>query len=181
MGESAKLKTIFEEIERRYKLPTYLEGIRSIIASGRIQNNELHQVLQKNNINHSVAKVDFLHLFIEYIKIALEDDILTKEERDNINYLKQIFQIHPSDFHLYAKVQTERIIFDQLSKIYQDNLITQEEALLKIEIQEIFDLSFDQMNDYSKSEAARSIKQGADPKDLDIFFTYKEYFKLKNQ
>jgi hypothetical protein len=33
------------------------------------------------------------------------------------------------------------------------NFVTDEEALLKVDLQEIFDLSFDQMNNYSKIQA----------------------------
>jgi len=68
---------------------------------------------------------------------------------------------------------------DQLSKIYADDFITEEEAELKSGIQEIFDLTYDQMNDYAKIKAAVSLKKGAGPKDLDIVFTYEEYFKIR--
>jgi len=84
------------------------------------------------------------------------------------------------DFYFHNKQNVENIITYQLTRIYQDNFITEEEALFKVDLQEIFDLSFDQMNDYSKKEASLSIQQGADPTDLDVFFTQKEYFKLKS-
>ena len=90
------------------------------------------------------------------------------------------FGIQPGDFYFHNSHNVENIITYQLSGIYQDNFITEEEALFKVDLQETFDLSFDQMNDYSKSEASLSIQQGADPKDLDVFFTHKEYFKLKS-
>ena len=40
------------------------------------------------NINSETAKIEFLHLIFEYIKITLEDNILTTAEKENINYLK---------------------------------------------------------------------------------------------
>jgi hypothetical protein len=67
-----------------------------------------------------------------------------------------------------------------LSKIYEDNFVTPEEALLKVDLQELFDLSFDQMNEYSKKEAIASIQKGAAAEDLDVFFTHTEYFKLRS-
>lgn len=73
-----------------------------------------------------------------------------------------------------------KVIGYQLSKIYADNFVTPEEALLKIDMQELFDLSFDQMNEYAKKEAIASIQQGADTENLDVFFTCNEYFKLKS-
>ena len=59
--------------------------------------------------------------------------------------------------------------------------MTPEEALYKIQLQEIFDLGFDQMNEYAKTEAMVAIHRGADPRDLDIVLTNKEYFNLKNK
>lgn len=37
------------------------------------------------------------------------------------------------------------------------------------------------MNDYSKTEASISLQKEIDAKDLDIFFTQKEFFKLNKQ
>ena len=122
--------------------------------------------------------MDFLHLIFEYIKITLEDDILTGTEKENIKFLKILFRIQPGDFYFHNKKEIEATIASQLSRIYQDNYITDEESLLKVDLQEIFDLSFDEMNDYSKVEASISIQKGTDPKHLDVFFTNNEYFKL---
>jgi hypothetical protein len=40
-----------------------------------------------------------------------------------------------------------------------------------LDLQELFDLSLDQMNEYSKKKAIASIQKGAAAEDLDIFFT----------
>jgi hypothetical protein len=103
------------------------------------------------------------------------------EEKKVVGYFKRVFQIIPGDFIFHTKEQVENVIQFQLSKMYGDNYVTPEEALLKIDLQELFDLSFDQMNEYSKSEATVSLKQGADLQDLDVFFTHTEYFDLKNR
>jgi len=95
--------------------------------------------------------------------------------------VKRIFKIIPGDFIFHTKNQVENVIKYHLSKMYDDNYITPEEASLKIDLQELFDLSFDQMNEYSKLEASVSLKQGADIGDLDVFFTHTEYFDLKNK
>jgi hypothetical protein len=94
-------------------------------------------------------------------------------------FLKTLFHIQPGDFYYHNKWDIEKTIMDQLSKIYLDDFITQEEAELKSAIQETFDLSYDQMNDYAKIKAAVWIQNGVTPKDLGFFFTYEKYFKLK--
>ena len=176
---SKKFKLVFEKVQKRIELPEYLKIICITLSIGKTDTETVNQVLLRYNINHSIAKIDFLHLIFEYIKFSLEDDILTDEERDHIKYLKRLFQIQPGDFQLHNSFQVEKVIAFQLSKIYEDDYITPQEALLKVDLQELFDLSFDQMNEYSKKEAIVSIQKGAAAEDLDVFFTHNEYFKLK--
>jgi hypothetical protein len=173
------LSAAFAKIKGRLLLPEYLQKICLNIAAKGLSRNDIDKELTAVGINHSIAKVDFLHLIIAYIKIVLEDDILTTTEKGNIKFLKLLFRIHPGDFLFHDKGNIEKIIAYQLYQIYKDNSIADEEALLKVDLQEVFDLSFDQMNDYSKKEIEMSIPKGTDPIGLDIFLSQKEYFKLK--
>jgi hypothetical protein len=175
---SEKFKMAFEEIQKRIELPEYLKVICTQLSTEK-PIIEVHEILNMYGINASIAKVDFLHLIFEYIKLSLEDDLLTNEERDHIKYLKRLFQIQPGDFQLHNSFQVERVITIQLSKIYEDDFVTPEEALLKVDLQELFDLSFDEMNEYSKKEAIVSMQKGAAAENLDVFCTHSEYFKLK--
>ena len=178
--KSDNLISALDKINTELILPEYLQEICIAITKGSITREKVDKILADHSVNHSVAKVSFLHLIFAYIGISLADDILTDYEKEDIKFLKKLFQIQRGDFYLHNKPDVEKTISLQLSKIYQDNLITKKEAKLKVDIQEIFDLSFDQMNDYSKIEAAVSIRKGIDVKDLDVFFTYDEYFKLKS-
>lgn len=54
----------------------------------------------------------------------------------------------------------------QLSRIYSDNRINPDEALLKVDLQEIFDLSFDEMNDLAETFVEEALSKGADLKEL---------------
>ena len=177
---SDKLSSAFRKIQNDLDLSGYLKQVCLGIEEETISKKVLEEILTSNEVNHSIAKVDFIHLIFEYIKIVLQDNILTMSEKEDIKVLKLWFEIQPGDFYFHNKANVENIITYQLTRIYQDNLVTEEEALFKVDLQEIFDFSFDQMNDYSKIEASVSIQQGADLKDLDIFFTQKEYFKLKS-
>lgn len=177
---SDKLSSAFEKIQNELELSGYLKEVCLHIVEKTFSKNVLEEILTNNGVNNSIAKVDLIHLIFEYIKIILQDDILTVNEKEDIKLLKLWFGIQPGDFYFHNSYNVENIISYQLSRIYQDNFITEEEALFKVDLQEIFDLSFDQMNDYSKTEAALSIQQGADAKNLDVFFTHNEYFKLKS-
>lgn len=175
-----KLKIDLQEINDRVRLPPYLHAIVFKIMDGNITSLEVDKILFDFKTNHAIAKVDFLHLIFEFIHLSLHDDLLSTDEKEIIGYLKRIFKISSGDFLLHTNEEVDNVITYQLSRMYSDNLITHDEALLKDDLQELFDLSFDQMNDYSKLEAAISLKQGADIENLDVFFTHSEYFDLKN-
>jgi hypothetical protein len=177
--EYTALSSAFSKIQDELQLPEYLKEICTLIKESTINREKIDVILASYNINYTTAKVDFLHLIFEYIKTSLEDDVLTDQEKENIHFLKLCFRIKPGEFYFHNKPDVENVLTSQLSRIYRDDFISEKEALLKVDLQEIFDLSFDQMNDYSKIEASVSVKKGANPKVLDVFFTNKEYFKLK--
>ena len=158
----------------------YLQEICTAIIEKTLDREALRKILYHYGVSLSLIKADLVHLTFEYIKIVLEDDILTADEKDNVSYLKLLFGLHSRDFLVYNKSYVMQIIRYQLFRIYRDNLITNDEALFKTDLQEMFDMSFDEMNEYSKSEAIDALQRGADIKDLDIFFTSNEYFKLKS-
>lgn len=179
--KSETFKLAFEEIQNRIELPKYLNAICLNLSIGlQTDIKTVNNILDEYSVNYSVAKVEFLHLIFEFIRLALEDNVLTNDEKFEIIYLKKVFKIQPGDFYIHNRLELGNVITYQLSKIYKDNFVTPEEALLKVDIQELFDLTYDQMNEYSKKEAIVSIQQGADVKDLDVFFTHTEYFKLKS-
>lgn len=177
---SDKLKLAIEEIQKRLEIPDYLKSVCSIISVENANLQTIKKILNDHNVNTSKAKVDFLNLVFEYIKIALEDNILTIEEKYDVHYLKLLFQIQPGDFYIHNRWQLEKVIAYQLSNIYRDDFVNEQEALLKVDIQELFDLSYDQMNEFTKKRASASILKGVDFKDLDVFFPPEEYFKLKS-
>ena len=175
-----KLSSAFSRIKSQRELSGYLQEICTAIIEKILDRNVVEKILDSYGTNRSLAKIDLVHLTFEYIKIVLEDDVLTDDEKDDINYLKLLFGIHSRDFWVYNKSYVMQIIHYQLFRIYRYNLITDDEALFKADFQEMFDLSFDEMNEYYKSEAIDALQRGADIKDLDIFFTPTEYFKLKS-
>lgn len=174
-----KIQTAILEMQDDLDIPENMKSILSFIIEKVPGRKDLERMLEEKGLNFSVAKVHFLHFVLEYIKFTLKDDLISEEEKSNIMHLKRLFQIRPGDFYLHHNLEVEQVITDQFLKMYKDNLVTNDEALLKVHLQEIFDLSFDQMNEYSKNESITSMKQGVDVKDLDVFFSYEEYSKLK--
>lgn len=176
-----RIQTSFLVIRNRLDFPEEMINTMSLIINSIPGKKSLDSLLMEIGVNVSISKIYFLRFILEYIKLSLEDKLLTEEEKSNIIYLKKLFQIRPGDFYLHHILEVEQIIYNQFSIMYQDNLVSDDEALLKVDLQEIFDLSFDQMNEFSKKDSITSMKQGVDVNDLDVFFSNAEYSKLKAQ
>lgn len=174
-----KLEENLLQISNRVSLPDHIMQILPGLASGVLNRSEVEQTAREKGIYYMIAKVDYLHFIFEYIRLSLEDNVLTTEEKEVITYFKKVFDIQPGDFKQHCNPQIRSVLETQFARIYDDNCITAAESLLKDDLQQLFDLSFDEINHYSQSEAITSLKLGADLKNLDVQFTHKEYFELK--
>ena len=85
------LVSAFTQINDEIHLPEYLQIICNAIANGKINKENIDEILLRYQVSRSVATVDFLHVIFAYIKIALEDEKLTDDEKNNINFLKTLF------------------------------------------------------------------------------------------
>jgi hypothetical protein len=177
---SQKLKEDLIEISNRVVLPEYVIQILPRLAEGNMTKREIEQCCFESKTYYTIAKVDFLHFIFEYIRLSLEDNVLTSEEKEVILYFKEVMDILPGDFLLHTNQQVRSVLEYQFSRIYDDNYINSDEVLLKNDLQALFDLDFKEINHYSQSEAITSLKLGAKVEDLDVQFTHKEYFNLKN-
>ncbi len=92
----------------------------------------------------SSLRDDLLDVIIAYINVILDDDFVTSNEAENVKFLKLFFKIKEGDFYKYKFGQIEKMLDRQFEHMYQDNRINTEEALQKVELQELFDLSYDQ-------------------------------------
>lgn len=109
--------------------------------------DDFKTLLKEYNINSiKEFKSQSLEILIKYIKVALNDNILTVEEKNNIRFLKLLFEIKEGDFKSNKTIYNDvkNIIKIQLELIYMDDSkIDTSEALHKVDLQEVFDLSYD--------------------------------------
>ncbi|MCZ6702970.1 MAG: HNH endonuclease signature motif containing protein [Ignavibacteria bacterium] len=133
------------------------------------------EVMAQNNIeNYNDFKKYSLELVLRYIRIALRDNHLTQTEKRNVQFLKNILNVKEGDFYStsdYIYDELSEIIRTQLSLIYlDDDKIDKQEALHKVDLQELFDLSYDQFLDFANVEDQRALDRGADIRDLDTVY-----------
>jgi hypothetical protein len=91
-------------------------------------------------------------IIFDYANLALQDGILTEKEMKNIALLKAFFKIKEGDFYKMGYEQeVKKVLSLQLEKMYADQKIDDNEAVMQTELQEIFGLSYDQFCEIEKS------------------------------
>lgn len=126
MNREQLVKAI-HQIEATIELPRYISEIFKSVKAGECHSRVVDKFLLDYNVHEAMAKIDFIATTLEYIKTILEDNALTDETRENVQFLKILFRIHPGDFYLHKKMEIEQIIKYQLAKFYDDRLVSSNE------------------------------------------------------
>jgi len=156
-----KIKNIIDNILTHSPLSS---SIHSIIQGLLNDENDFIRQTQEE-----FTKNQLLDVIIAYILETLEDDCLSKEEISNITQLKQLFRIKEGDFLRLKPFVVNEIITTQIRKMFSDEKIDNFEAIQKVELQGLFDLSYDQFLKIYNAEAKKLIENGVDPVVLDTF------------
>jgi|TARA_B110000211_G_scaffold202358_1_gene234466 hypothetical protein len=129
-------------------------------------------------------KENSISLIMYYIYNALNDNKLSKAEKANIKFLKIALEIGEGDFLKNKDIKTEvaNIIKIQLRLIYiDDDKIDGQESLHKVDLQEIFGLSYDEFLVFDKFEALLAIQRGAKLEELDTIVSYSDYLQSETE
>ena len=113
-------------------------------------------------------KYDSLDLLIAFSNFILMDDEISESEIQDYTFLKKILKIKEGDFVKYKNFEINEILKREFLKIYADNFVDEKELILNVNLQSLFDLSYDDFEKIKKDEIMTSLILGADPKDLDI-------------
>lgn len=155
--------------EKDYSIP--MQKALRLFIDGELS----HIVLAKemSTLGKSVEELhtEALDVIIDFVEQILDDDILTEEEMDTLRLLKLYFKVREGDFLKQHKEQEiENILTRQLDTIFRDNKVDKDEALHKVNLQELFGLSYDQFLQFERTAVERAIESGADIKELDTFY-----------
>lgn len=93
--------------------------------------------------------------------------------------MKRVFRIKEGDFYNQRYYEVEDVLNRQFERIYADNQIDNDEAILKVGLQEMFDLSYDQFLELVDKEVKVALYRGGDLSDLDTVFKLPELTKAK--
>lgn len=168
-SDDLELSEAFAIIE---SIPTLSQVIKQIVGElkkNTLNQQQLQQILSDNGLDGTEdIKPDLIDLLLLYINLVLNDHIITSKEYLNCKQLKILFKISEGDFYKLRYEEIKEVIYKQLERIYRDdNKISEEEALHKINLQGLFDLSYDQFLEFNEREIRIALEKGADIKDLD--------------
>ena len=149
-------------------LSEHISHIAELIYNDDLNKDNLSAVLKEHAIaNIGDIKEELLDLLIIYINLVLNDHIISENESRNIKLLKTYFQIKEGDFYDLRHAEIEDILQRQFERLYLDDRIDRREALHNVSLQEIFDLSYDQFDEFKEFEVRKALERGADISNLD--------------
>jgi hypothetical protein len=177
-----QLKEAFSHIISIEGFSDYIKKISALIYDNNLDRQRLDKILNEHNITQvEDIKEDILDMLLAYINFILEDNIIAENEAANFKQLKRFFRIKEGDFYNYRYTNIENILNRQFELIYADNQINTEEALHKVGLQELFDLSYDQFLELVNREVRAALERGASPDELDTVFIKVYQTKMDSQ
>lgn len=166
-----QLKEAFGHLISIEGFSDYIKKISALIHEDNLDRQNLDKILNEHNIRQvEDIKENVLDMLLAYINFILDDNVITENEASNLKQLKRFFRIKEGDFYNYRYSNIEDILNRQFALIYSDNRINPEEALHKVGLQELFDLSYDQFLELANREVRAAIERGASPDELDTVF-----------
>jgi hypothetical protein len=148
-----------------------MQRVLELLDKGALTQQTLETTLISFNIaSVKAVKSDLMDIVLCYAKLVLTERELTENEEFNIEWLKDVFQIKEGDFYQYKRAQIAEVLQDQLSIMYADNRIDKNESLLKVRLQQLFDLGYDQFLEFVNAYDKMALLRGADILELDTVY-----------
>jgi len=116
-----------------------------LIVQGRIDRKLFIEVLQSNHIGEISEIKEYLRdVFIEYVNDIVEDHHISDEEVSKATKLKLLFEIREGELYAHKFSEIQEILHKQFSYFMIDGEISPLEELQKVNLQDLFDLGYDQ-------------------------------------
>ena len=153
----------------KYKEP--MQEVLRLFAQGNTSPFVVRDTLKKHGIGLDDLHDESINVIIDFVNLILNDHIITKQEMDALRKLKMLLHIKEGDFIEANKEEDiENILRREFDLIYQDKTVDKNEAAMKVDLQELFGLSYDQFLLFEQEAVEYALKQGADVTNLDTFY-----------
>ncbi len=148
-----------------------VQDILKLISNDKMYFSEIKAIMDESSSDKIEIKKELVNVVYDYIELCLKDGLVTKEELLAVKKMRLFFGIEEDDSYKFGiKARTEQLLTVELEKMYDDKVINDEEALTKVELQALFGLSYEDFYEIDKRIAQKSIKNGANMKDLGSYF-----------
>lgn len=163
---------ISDNLNRLLKDHSYGTIVTNLLQSAA--ENGKFDPLKRNDILHKYSFAwkclyinDALNAILDYVDIILEDNVLTEDEWTSVRWMRVYLNVKEKDF-LKRKYEARirHIVIEQLRKLYADNLIERNEAIMQSEMQGLFGLSSQRYSRYVEEVKQEAINKGANEMDL---------------
>jgi hypothetical protein len=177
---SDELHKAFETILADGSFSDCVTDIIELVYCKKLNRHTLLAIIREYKIKDIAdIKEELLNLLIAYINIVLKDNIITDDELRNLKILKLYFRVKEGDFYKKCYKGVENILHQQFEILYSDNKITSEEEKHDLRLQELFDLSYDQFDEFKENEIRKVLLRGANITELNTARFPKKYNQPK--
>ncbi|RYY47504.1 MAG: HNH endonuclease [Chitinophagaceae bacterium] len=165
----------FGAILAHESLSPYVNEIVDLIYTNELDRERLELILKRNKIKSvEDIKEELLDAILSYINIILNDEALSEQEAWNVKYLKRFFKIREGDFYYYRRDEVKDVLHRHIYLMHVDGKVDDQEALMKVGMQELFDLGYDEFLKLVDDDIKKALNAGADLKDLDTIYRMPE-------
>ncbi len=165
------MKTIIQNLIEQHQYSDAMNASLQLLAEGDTSPIKQKEVLKHYNTTQEVLRWEAVDVIVDYIGLILEDNSLSTEEMQFLRLMKLYFRVKEGDFlKQHKNEQIEHILCRQLELIYRDKKVDHHESAMKVELQELFGLSYDQFLRFERKAVEQALKNGANINDLDTFY-----------
>lgn len=165
------MDTIIQTLLERHQYSKAMNVALNLFSEGNTSLFLLTEKIKGYGTTVDDLRLEAIDVIIDYVELILEDNVLSKEEMHTLRMMKLYFRIQEGDFlSQHKEKQIEHILCRQLELIYQDKQVDSNEAIMKVDLQELFSLSYDQFLKFENTAVAKALKNGAEIRNLDTFY-----------
>lgn len=163
---SAAFKDWYERIKTGNSIAVSIKEIIELIFSEEGLPIKMEEI--RNTYNLADLKLHSLDFLILYANELLSDHYISEDELNDFSLLKTILKIEEGDFIRYRSFEVQEILKQQFIRMYADNFVDEKEAIESVNLQDLFDLGYDEFEKIKEDEIISALLNGAKPEDLDI-------------
>jgi hypothetical protein len=138
-------RDIFKAIAATEGLPDYIHDLAVILSDRGFDKKAVEEALLKDGITTARnIQEDLLDLLLAYLHIILDDHCISENEYRDFGLLKILFKIREGAFFHKRYYQVRSAINSQMEYLSEDEIFEPEKAVLTVNLQDLFGLSYDQ-------------------------------------